>query len=130
MNVTVRMALNAGPVTGGVIGREKFAYELFGETMDCARAMLLGSEVHAVLVSQSVYDSVQDLYSFYGPFQVGEGGEMVAWALPALSLPRAGMPGRTREQWKTSPRSRTKPVPGPTPPLPRRRDWRVDRILH
>jgi class 3 adenylate cyclase len=81
MNVTVRMALNAGPVTGGVIGREKFAYELFGETMDCARAMLLASQVHAELVSQSVYDSVQDLYSFYGPFQVGEGGEMVAWAL-------------------------------------------------
>ena len=107
MNVTVRMALNAGPVTGGVIGREKFSYELFGETTDCARAMLLGSEVHAVLVSQSVYDSVQDLYSFYGPFQVGEGGEMVAWALQTGAIApahrNAGTDPRTMENIPSEP---------------------------
>ena len=107
MNVTVRMALNAGPVTGGVIGREKFSYELFGETMDCARAMLLGSQVHAVLVSQSVYDSVHDLYSFYGPFQVGEGGEMVAWALQTGAIApargNAGAEPRTMENIPSEP---------------------------
>jgi class 3 adenylate cyclase len=93
------MALNAGSVTGGVVGREKFSYELFGETMDCARAMLLGSQVHAVLVSQSVYDSVQDLYSFFGPLQVSEGGEMVAWGLQTGAIAPA------RRNTETDPRT-------------------------
>jgi class 3 adenylate cyclase len=82
INIDVRIGLDTGPVTGGVIGRSKLTYDLFGETVDNARGMMSESPADIILVSQTVYDSLHDLYGFYGPFQVrGAGDGVVAWAL-------------------------------------------------
>ena len=90
LELAIRIALNAGPLTGGVVGRVKFTYDLFGETVDRARALLSQTQANAVLVSQSVYEAVQDLYGFEGPLQVG-GGAAPAWALQAgLAAPARG----------------------------------------
>jgi len=82
-NLGLRIGLSAGPVIGGLVGGTRFSYDVFGETVDMARAMIAESQVNTVLASQSVYDSVQDLYDFYGPFRVPGGGgeEVIAWAL-------------------------------------------------
>ena len=91
MNVTICITLNAGPITGGVVGHTKYSFDVFGETVDHARAMLSESQPNTVLVSRSVHDSIHDLYLFYGPFQVpdADGGEVNAWALQSGAASRA-----------------------------------------
>ena len=90
MNVTICITLNAGPITGGVVGHAKYSYDVFGETVDHARAMLSESQANTVLVSRSVHDSIHDLYLFYGPFQVpdADGGDVMAWALQSGAASR------------------------------------------
>lgn len=56
------IGINNGPVTGGVVGRSKFIYDLWGDTVTIARALGDGRE-SGVCVTRSVYDRVRDQYS-------------------------------------------------------------------
>lgn len=59
----VDIGINAGPVSGGVIGRKKFIYDLWGETVFLARFMKADG-VSSIRVTQTVYDRLQTQYSF------------------------------------------------------------------
>lgn len=59
----IDIGINAGPVTGGVIGRKKFIYDLWGETVNLAR-MLKADRVSSIQVTEAVATRLQGLYSF------------------------------------------------------------------
>lgn len=59
----IDIGINAGPVTGGVIGRKKFIYDLWGETVNLAR-FLKADGVSSIQVTQTVYDRLRHQYSF------------------------------------------------------------------
>jgi class 3 adenylate cyclase len=67
--LTLSVGINSGPVVGGVVGRHKFLYDLWGDTVAIASRLASegGSTIH---VTQQVYDRLSDLYSFDGPFDV------------------------------------------------------------
>jgi class 3 adenylate cyclase len=67
--LTLSVGINSGPVVGGVVGRHKFLYDLWGDTVAIASRLAAegGSTIH---VTQQVYDRLSDLYSFDGPFDV------------------------------------------------------------
>ena len=67
--LTLSVGINSGPVVGGVVGRHKFLYDLWGDTAAIASRLAAqgGSTTH---VTQQVYDRLSDLYSFDGPFDV------------------------------------------------------------
>ena len=67
--LTLSVGINSGPVEGGVVGRHKFLYDLWGDTAAIASRLAAqgGSTTH---VTQQVYDRLSDLYSFDGPFDV------------------------------------------------------------
>ena len=55
-----RIGIHTGPVIGGIVGIKKFAFDIWGETVNTAARMEQSSEVGKVNISQSTYQLVKD----------------------------------------------------------------------
>ena len=61
--VNLVAGINAGPVIGGLVGRRKFIYDLWGDTVKLARGIESDGRM-SILVTRPVYDRVRDLVTF------------------------------------------------------------------
>lgn len=61
-NLGIRIGVNTGPVVAGVIGTSKFAYDLWGDTVNLASRMESAGVIGSVQVSRAVVDAVGDRY--------------------------------------------------------------------
>lgn len=57
-----RIGINSDPVVAGVIGRKKFIYELWGETVNLASRMESHGRSRCVQITRSTYDLIKDLF--------------------------------------------------------------------
>ena len=82
--LSLSIGVNSGPVVGGVMGRQKFLYDLWGDTVSIA-ARLAARGSHSIRVTRPVHERLQDLYRFSGPDAVElRGRGMVdTWQLEA-----------------------------------------------
>lgn len=80
--LAVSVGVNSGPVVGGVVGRRKFLYDLWGDTVAIA-SRLAAQHAQAVVVTEAVHERLVDLHSFDGPVdvEVRGRGTVKAWAL-------------------------------------------------
>jgi class 3 adenylate cyclase len=60
----LRLGIHCGPVVAGVIGTKKFAYDLWGETVNIASRMESQGVPNAIQVTQDVYERLQGSFSF------------------------------------------------------------------
>src|SRR5919197_648925 len=67
---TIRVGLHSGPVMAGGIGTRRFAYDVWGETVNIAARMEEASEPNRVLASASSMKSLGGEYCFDGPHKV------------------------------------------------------------
>ena len=58
------IGIHCGPVVAGIVGKSKFIYELWGETMTIARTIHSSPNTNLIQVSESVYSSLEGLYDF------------------------------------------------------------------
>ncbi|MEM6346803.1 MAG: adenylate/guanylate cyclase domain-containing protein [Bacteroidota bacterium] len=58
----VRVGIHTGPITAGVIGKKKFSYDLFGDTINIAARMESASEAGKINVSAYTYDLIKDTF--------------------------------------------------------------------
>ena len=68
----VRIGLHSGPVIAGVVGHQKFAYDIWGTTVNIAARLETASEPGQINISQATYELVKDyvLAHYRGNFNV------------------------------------------------------------
>ncbi|HUS23221.1 MAG TPA: adenylate/guanylate cyclase domain-containing protein [Aeromicrobium sp.] len=64
IELTMRIGISSGPVVAGVIGRKRFVYDLWGDTVNTASRMEANSEPNRILVSDSTHALLRDRYAF------------------------------------------------------------------
>ena len=56
----MRVGIHAGPVVAGIVGVKKFAYDIWGDTVNIASRMESSGEVGQVNISESAYELVKN----------------------------------------------------------------------
>ena len=59
----IRIGIHSGNVVAGIVGVKKFAYDIWGDTVNIAARMEQNSEPGKINVSQSTYDLVKDKFN-------------------------------------------------------------------
>jgi class 3 adenylate cyclase len=82
--LNVAIGINSGPVVGGVLGRRKFLYDLWGDTVTIAKKLAVGKGSSSIRVTESVRDRIGDQFQLQGPVQVELDGRapIEAWQVP------------------------------------------------
>jgi adenylate cyclase len=63
-SVRIRIGINTGPLIAGVIGRKKFAYDLWGETVNIACRLESMGEAGKIQIAESTYEQLKDKFQF------------------------------------------------------------------
>ncbi len=59
----VRIGIHSGSVVAGIVGVKKFAYDIWGDTVNTAARMEQNSEAGKINISQTTYELVQDKFT-------------------------------------------------------------------
>jgi class 3 adenylate cyclase len=81
--LNIRIGINSGDVVAGIVGRNKFIYDVWGDTINLASALRAACPPGMILVSQEVHRRLQDIYQFEEMPNVESDGKtkLQAWRL-------------------------------------------------
>jgi class 3 adenylate cyclase len=83
VTMKLRIGINSGPVVAGVIGKSKYIYDLWGDTVNLASRMESGGVPDGIQVTRPVYEKLKDEFVFEprGLIEVKGKGRVEAWLL-------------------------------------------------
>jgi class 3 adenylate cyclase len=83
VGMKLRVGINSGPVVAGVIGKSKYIYDLWGDTVNLASRMESGGLPDSVQVTRAVYEKLKGQFVFEprGEIEVKGKGKVEAWLL-------------------------------------------------
>lgn len=81
--LNISVGINSGDIVAGIVGRKKFIYDVWGDTVNIASALKSACPPGAILVSEDVYNRLRDLYEFKLEAATVENGKgpLKAWRL-------------------------------------------------
>jgi class 3 adenylate cyclase len=87
----VRIGIHTGPAVAGVIGTRKFAYDVWGDTVNTASRMESHGIPGEIQVSEATFRLLKDKYTFEerGAIEIKGKGQMHTYLLKGLSKLRA-----------------------------------------
>lgn len=59
----IRVGINTGPVVAGVVGTKKFAYDIWGDTVNVASRMESNSETGRINISENTFKAIKDKFN-------------------------------------------------------------------
>ena len=82
-DLNIRIGIATGPITAGVIGKAKFAYDVWSPTVNLAARLESSGKVGEIHVSQETWRALKDKYEFRkAPVSNLKGiGRVVSWYL-------------------------------------------------
>lgn len=74
----IRIGINTGPVVAGVVGSKKFAYDIWGDTVNIAARMETNSEPGKINISENTYHIIKSEFncSYRGELEVKNRGKL------------------------------------------------------
>ena len=84
-SLSLRIGIHSGPVVAGVIGKRKFAFDLWGDTVNTASRMESHGQPDRVHVSEATFELLKGQFTFEerGPTQIKGKGTLNTWFLSA-----------------------------------------------
>jgi len=73
VRLVAEIGINSGPVVGGLVGRRRFIYDLWGDTVRLARGIQSNGKT-SILVTRPVYERVRDVVTFGAATRAEVGG--------------------------------------------------------
>lgn len=85
----VRAGINSGPLVAGIVGVKKFAYDIWGDTVNTAARMESNSETGKLNVSDSTYELIKDKYNceYRGKIDVKNKGNVDMYFVSKINVP-------------------------------------------
>lgn len=82
----LRIGIHTGEVVAGVIGRRKFVYDIWGDTVNTASRMESASEANRINISENTYNYIKDYFlcEHRGPIEVKNRGAIDMYFVEGL----------------------------------------------
>ncbi|TGM38043.1 adenylate cyclase [Leptospira biflexa] len=82
----IRVGIHTGPVVAGVVGKSKFAYDVWGDAVNTASRMESSSDAGEINLSETTYDKVKRFFEceYRGKVKAKNKGEMGMYFLKRL----------------------------------------------
>lgn len=77
----IRVGLHSGPVVAGIVGVKKYAYDIWGDTVNTASRMESTSEAGKINISTTTYELIKDEFAceYRGKISAKNKGEVDMW---------------------------------------------------
>lgn len=79
----IRVGIDSGSVSAGIIGKTKFSYDIWGKTVNTAKRLEEYGISNAIHISQNVYEKTKDIFNYKAlpPIEIKSIGKINTWIL-------------------------------------------------
>lgn len=88
MELKLRIGINSGSVVGGIVGRDKFIYDLWGDTVNVANRLHVQGNWNTIQVTQNVHNRIAEFTKDFEPapdLEMAGKGNIATWSTKPYS---------------------------------------------